>query len=193
MLLAEKGVTDFEQVPLNVLKGDPKQPEHLERHPFGKVPVVDVAGLRLIETPAIARYLGATLPDATMVPASPADAARMDMVISIIDSYGYGALLLGVVGYHLFPDFVGGKNAETHHKALAQGRVTMRTLMDIRGSSPFMAGESLSIADLYLAPVLAYVAMTPHADEFLVEDARTAAWWQRVSARESFRVTAPQG
>ncbi len=31
MLLAEKGVTDIDQVPLNVLAGDPKQPEHLQR------------------------------------------------------------------------------------------------------------------------------------------------------------------
>ena len=28
MVLAEKGVTDFKQVPLNVLKGEPKTPEH---------------------------------------------------------------------------------------------------------------------------------------------------------------------
>ena len=115
------------------------------------------------------------------------------MVTSIIDSYGYSALLGGVVAYHLFPDFVGGKNEEMHHKGLEQGHLTMRTLMDIRGSSPFLAGESLSIADLYLAPALAYVALTPHADEFLVDDARTADWWQRIAARDSFRATAPQG
>jgi glutathione S-transferase len=48
MLLAEKGVTEFTQVPLNVLAGEPKTPEHLERHPFGKVPVVDYDGLRLL-------------------------------------------------------------------------------------------------------------------------------------------------
>ncbi len=35
MLLAEKTFTDFKQVPLNVLKGEPKSPEHLRRHPFG--------------------------------------------------------------------------------------------------------------------------------------------------------------
>ena len=28
MVLAEKGATEFKQVPLNVLKGDPKTPEH---------------------------------------------------------------------------------------------------------------------------------------------------------------------
>ena len=51
MLLAEKGCTDFEQVMVNVLEGEPKQPEHLERHPFGKVPVLDWDGVRILETP----------------------------------------------------------------------------------------------------------------------------------------------
>jgi glutathione S-transferase len=36
MLFAEKGVTQFKQVPLNVLEGEPKKPEHLERHPFSR-------------------------------------------------------------------------------------------------------------------------------------------------------------
>ena len=40
MLLAEKGA-HYEQVPVNVLKGEPRQPEHVARHPFGKVPVLD--------------------------------------------------------------------------------------------------------------------------------------------------------
>ena len=62
MVLAEKGETDYEHVPVNVLKGEPKQPEHLERHPFGKVPVVDIDGCRIIETPAIARYPDTVLP-----------------------------------------------------------------------------------------------------------------------------------
>ena len=51
MVLAEKGVTDFKQVPLNVLKGEPKTPEHRERHPFGKVPVLDHDGARIWKRP----------------------------------------------------------------------------------------------------------------------------------------------
>ena len=61
MLLAEKGVTQFEQMPLNVLKGEPKMREHLQRHPFGKVPVLDHDGMRLLETSAIVRYLNEAL------------------------------------------------------------------------------------------------------------------------------------
>ena len=51
MVLAEKGATEFKQVPLNVLAGDPKTPEHRERHPFGKVPVLDHDGMRTTKTP----------------------------------------------------------------------------------------------------------------------------------------------
>lgn len=190
MLLAEKGVADYEQVPVNVLKGEPKSPEHLQRHPFGKVPVVDVDGFRIIETPAIARYLNAVLPGAPLIPHDLKDAARMDMVVGIIDSYGYGSIIGGAVAYHLFPDFVGGKNEEMHRTGVENGKHVMGELMRIRGSSPYLAGQEVSIADLYLAPIIAYVAMTPHKDEFLGLPG-VHPWWELISCRESFRSTQP--
>ncbi len=190
MLLAEKGVTDYEQVPVNVLKGEPKTPEHRERHPFGKVPVVDVDGFRVIETPAILRYLDAVLPGPKLVPADPKDAARADTVVSIIDSYGYGPIIGGVAAYHLFPDFVGGKNKQAHDEGLAAGKKVMAELMRIKGASPFLTGSAVSIADLYVAPVLAYATMTPHKDEFL-DVSGTRAWWDAVSSRPSFASTQP--
>lgn len=190
MLLVEKGVTEYEQIPVDVLKGEPKQPEHMKRHAFGKVPVVDVDGFRIIETPAIGRYLDATLPGTKLVPADARNAARMDMVISIIDSYGYGALIGGVVAYHLFPDFVGGKNEAAHHAGLAAGKTVLNEIMRIQGSDPFLAGPAVSLADLYLAPIMAYVALTPHKNEFRALPGMQA-WWTLISNRESFRATQP--
>ena len=85
MVLAEKGVTQYKQVQLNVLKGEPKMPEHLERHPFGKVPVLDHDGMRILETTAIARYLNDVLPGRSLVPPTPKDRVRMDMIIGMIE------------------------------------------------------------------------------------------------------------
>ena len=85
MLFAEKGFTQFDQVPLNVLEGEPRTPEHLERHPFGKVPVLDHDGMRILETTAIARYLNDVLPGRSLIPATPEDRARMDMIVGVID------------------------------------------------------------------------------------------------------------
>lgn len=189
MLFAEKAFTDFEQIPLNVLAGEPKSAEHLARHPFGKVPVLDHGGLRLLETSAIARYLNDILPGESLVPASVKDRARMDMVIGIIDSYGYGSLLAGVAGYHLFPDFVGGKNEAARAAGLEQGRMVLAFAMQTKGASPFLAGD-LSLADLYLAPIAAYVAMTPDAPAVFAVDG-FADWWARVQALASYQATQP--
>jgi len=189
MVLAEKGFTDFKQVPLNVLAGEPKQPEHLERHPFGKVPVLDHDGMRILETAAIARYLNDVLPGRSLIPATPKDRARMDMVVGLVDSYGYGALVGGVAAYHLFPDFVGGKNEAMRAGGLENGRKVMELAMKTRGASPFIAGE-LSLADLFLAPVVFYVSLTPDKDAALGVDG-FADWWAKVQDLDSFKTTPP--
>jgi glutathione S-transferase len=189
MVLAEKAFTDFEQVPLNVLAGEPKAPEHLERHPFGKVPVLDHAGMRILETTAIARYLNDVLPGRSLVPSTPPDRARMDMLVGILDSYGYGALVGGVAAYHLFPDFVGGRNDAMRAGGLDVGRKVLAFAMKTKGASPFLAGD-LSLADLYLAPMAFYVALTPDADA-LFDGSGFADWWSRMQALPSFAQTMP--
>lgn len=190
MLLAEKGVTDFKQVPLNVLDGDPKRPEHLDRHPFGKVPVLDYGDLRILETSAIVRLLNDVLPGKSLVPASPEDRARMDMIIGLSDSYGYGALTGGVAAYHLFPDFVGGKSEAARTQGIENGRKVLAYAMKTRGSSPFIAGD-LSLADLYLAPIVFYVSLTPDKDAVFDVDG-FGDWWDRVQALPSYKATEPK-
>jgi glutathione S-transferase len=189
MVLAEKGVTDFKQVPLNVLAGDPKTPEHRERHPFGKVPVLDHDGMRILETTAIARYLNDVLPGKALIPSTPKDRARMDMVIGLIDSYGYGALIGGVAAYYLFPDFVGGKNDAMRKSGLENGRKMLELAMKTKGSSPFIAGD-LSLADLYLAPIAFYVSLTPDKDP-LFNVPGFADWWTKMQALPSYKDTQP--
>ena len=189
MLLAEKAMTDFKQVPINVLAGDPKTAEHMARHPFGKVPVLDHDGLRILETSAIVRYLNDVLPGKSLVPATPKDRARMDMMISVIDSYGYGALVGGVAAYHLFPDFVGGKNDAMRKAGLENGRRVVDLAMKTKGDSDFLAG-ALSLADLYLAPIVFYVSLTPDADSVFNVDG-FADWWTKIQALKSFQSTQP--
>jgi glutathione S-transferase len=189
MVLAEKGETQFKQVPLNVLKGEPKTPEHRQRHPFGKVPVLDHDGMRILETTAIARYLNDVLPGKSLIPSTPKDRARMDMVIGLIDSYGYGALVGGVAAYHLFPDFVGGKNDAMRKGGLENGRKLIELAMQTKGSSPFIAGD-LSLADLYLAPIIFYVSLTPDKDA-LFDVPGFADWWATMQALPSYKATQP--
>lgn len=190
MLLAEKGVTDYEQVQVNVLEGEPKKPEHLARHPFGKVPVLDHDGMRILETEAICNYLNSAIPGKSFIPTDLKARAKMDMVVNMVDSYGYDPVVAGVVGYHLFPDFVGGKDEKVHRQGIEDAKKFFKVIMDLKGGAPFFAGTEPTVADFYVAPLMAYIAMTPHKDEFLALDG-VKDWWDRVSALESFKSTAP--
>jgi glutathione S-transferase len=189
MVFAEKGFTQFKQVPLDVLVGEQRTPEHLERHPFGKIPVLDHGGMRILETPAITRYINDVLPGRSLVPASPRDRARMDMIIGIVGSYGYGALGDGVAGYHLFPDYVGGKSEEKRNAGVKNGRKAIKLAMETKGTSRFIAGD-LSLADLFLAPLAFYVSLTPDKDVVFDVDG-FAGWWATVQALPSFTKTQP--
>ncbi len=188
MVLADKGV-DYDQVPVNVLAGEPRQPEHLARHPFGKVPVLDVDGMRIRETDAICRYLDETRSGPSLIPGNAKDRARMTEVIGLINSYGYGALV-GVAGYHLFPDFIGGKDDDARAASLDKSETLLKLLMEIRGKSDWLAGEKPSLADYFLAPIMFYVSLTPDADR-LLSISGVSDWWQSVNGLANFKATEP--
>lgn len=188
MLLAEKGA-DYEQVPVNVLEGEPRQPEHLERHPFGKVPVVDHDGMRILETSAITRYLNDVLAGPSFIPDNPKDRARMDMAIGLHDSYGYNALV-GTAGYHLFPGFLGNPDKSFLDRSVEQGRKVLTRVMKIRGDSKYVAGDEPSLADFFLAPVCFYVSLVEDASRVFDVPA-FGEWWDRVQQLDSYKSTEP--
>ncbi len=188
-VLAKKAI-DYEQVPVNVLAGETRQPEHLARHPFGKVPVLDIDGLRLRETEAICRYLDDRTPEPSVVPADAKNRALMTEVINLIGSYGYNAMLGGVAAYHLFPDFVGGKNEEARRQGLEDTKKLLTLIMEIKGDRPWIAGEQPSIADYLLGPLMFYLSLTPDMGEVLGV-AGLQDWWDRISADEHFAETEP--
>jgi glutathione S-transferase len=161
----------------------------LARHPFGKVPTIDHDGMKIIETSAITRYLNDVLPGPSAIPGNAKDRARMDMTLAIIDSYGYGALV-GVAAYHLFPDFIGGKNEDARAKAIETSRLVLSELMKIKGSSDFIAGNQQTLADFYLAPICFYVNLTEDAAK-VFDIPGFALWWERVQQLASYQSTVP--
>jgi len=187
-VLHRKGIA-YDQVPINVLEGEPQEPEHLARHPFGKVPVLDIDGVRLRETNVICRYLDESRPEPALMPGDAKGRAMSGQCMSLIDSYGYGALV-GAAGYHLFPDFLGNPSAEDHRGMVANGKKLLGLLTEIKGNDPWFGGARVGLADYWLGPIMAYVSMTDHKDEMLaIGD--LSDWWDRLSADEVFAATAP--
>ena len=71
-----KGIA-YETVPVNLLKGEQREPEHRARNPQAMVPMLEVDGLRITQSLAIIGYLEATRPDPALMPPDPAEAAHV--------------------------------------------------------------------------------------------------------------------
>ena len=188
MVMADKGM-DYDQVPVNVLAGEPREPEHLQRHPFGKVPVLDIDGLRIRETDAICRYLEDIRPSPALIPSDPKARARMNEAIGLIDSYGYGALV-GAAGFHLFPDFLGNPDDAAHDAALENAEKVLKLLMTNKGDAIWLAGDKPSLADYFLAPIMFYVSLTPDASRLMAVPG-VSDWWEAINGVETFKKTEP--
>lgn len=189
IILAKKKIV-YDQVPVNVLAGETRTPEHLARHPFGKVPVLDIDGMRLRETEAICRYLDDRTPQPSVVPADIKDRALMTEIVNMIGNYGYNAMLGGVAAYHLFPDFVGGKNEESRKKGLKDSVTLLALIMEIRGVRTWITGNTPSIADYLLGPLMFYLSLTPDMPEFLAVPG-AQEWWEVINADKDFSASAP--
>ncbi|MAU51441.1 MAG: glutathione S-transferase [Roseovarius sp.] len=188
-VLARKGIA-YDQVPVNVLAGETRQPEHLARHPFGKVPVLDIDGMRLRETDAIVRYLEARNPEPAMFPADARARAKADESAALINNYGYGAII-GFVAYHLFPDLVGGKDEAARKSSIEAAQTLAKLVIENKGDAPFIGGgDAPGYADYLLGPLVAYATMTEDGPALVSVDGMQS-WWDRLSADETFAATEP--
>jgi glutathione S-transferase len=59
-------------------------------------------------------------------------------------------------------------------------------------AGPFLCGPAVSLADLHLAPVMAYFSQTPEGKKILAGSPRLSRWWQSISARPSVVKTQPK-
>ena len=192
MALEEKQAP-YELVDVSVLDGEQKQPAHLARNPFGTVPAFEHDGVTLYETSAIARYVDQVFAGPSFTPDDPRQRALMNQIISVIDYHGYKSIILQVVAPRLFTPLL---PADADKEAIvASGRPTAELCLSeferMMGGARFLAGDALSLADLYLVPVIHYLMMTD--DKALLDRfPGLTRWWRSMNERPSVTKTAPQ-
>ena len=92
LALEEKGVS-YELVPVDIFAPGGPPADHMNRHPFGKIPAFEHEGFRFYEAGAVTRYIDETFVGPSLQPADPRSRARMSQIISILDSYAYRTLV----------------------------------------------------------------------------------------------------
>jgi glutathione S-transferase len=169
-----------------------KQPAHLARQPFGKVPAFEHDGLALYETSAIARYVDRVFPGPKLQPEDPRQCARMDQIVGIVDSYAYPAIIGKIVIQRLIMPMMGKTPDEAAiQDGLPNARLALAEIERLMGGK-FLVDDRLSLADLYLAPVHAYLTLTPEAQSLLAPHRKLQQWWEGMAARDSMKKTEPK-
>jgi glutathione S-transferase len=192
-LALEEKPAPYELVDVPLMQGAHKEEPFLKRNPFGKVPAFEHDGFALYETSAILRYVDRAVPGAKLQPADVKRLARMDQVIGIVDSFAYPSIIGKLVWQRIVTPMIGGTPDDAIvHEALPQIRLCLSELDRLLGEAQWFGGETVSLADLHLAPLLAYMTGTPEGGELLAAQRRLGAWWQRISARPSMAKTQPK-
>jgi len=169
--------------------GEEKTPAHLARHPFGRVPTIDHGGFALYETQAIIRYVDAAFDGPALQPHDVRAAGRMNQIIGIEDWYFFHQVT-AVIGFNRLLAPLLGKTPDEAAVAAAVPRAKncLDALERLKGSSRFMVGDAVSIADLMLAPQLATLMMTPEG-QHIVPGRALADWFAIMNERPSMHAT----
>ena len=190
MVLAEKGVA-YERVEVNPFAQDMPS-AYLRLHPFRRVPVLVHDDFVLYETGAIARYIDEAFPGPSLQPTAPRDRARMTQIISVIDAYAYWPMVRQVFSHAVFRPRTGQPVDAAEIARGLEGSVrALGALEALAMAGDFLLGYRLSLADLHLAPMIAYLSAAGEARGLVAANPKLSAWWRVMQRRESLAATDP--
>lgn len=187
MGFAEKGV------PYTLQVCGPHSPEVLAVHPFGRIPALRDGEINLWETSAILRYLDEAFDGPSLTPGMLAERTRCEQWVSAVNSYLYDSMVKRYVLQYVFPKGEGGKPDRGVIDRAVQDMAPQLGALErtYAQSGDFLAGSSVSFADLFVAPILAYVEAFPEGSNLLSDMPNIRRAQGVMRQRESFTTTQP--
>ena len=160
------------------------------RHPFGKVPVVDLDGLELYESVSVAQYIDNAHNSGGLQPRDPARRAVMDRWIAVANTYLFPLFERGLVMPWVMHRFSGFPlDRETIDRSLpAISRALAFCEAEIQQNGGWDL-TSFDLADVFLYPMLRSVELTPQGEAGLTQCPALASWMKELHDRPSIAAT----
>jgi glutathione S-transferase len=160
------------------------------RHPFGKVPVVEIDGLELIESVAITQYIDNAHNAGALQPADAAARAVMDKWIAIANNYLFPLFEHGLVMPWVMHRIAGYPlDREAINRALPGiGRALgfLEAELAVDGA---WTKAGFTLADVFLYPVLRGLELTPQGAAGISQCEGLATWLETCRQRPSIIAT----
>jgi glutathione S-transferase len=162
-------------------------------HPFGRIPALRDGEFEVWETSAILRYLDESFDGPSLTPGTIAERVRSEQWVSAVNSYLYDAMVRRYVLQYIFPTGEGGRpDRGVIDAAVKEMAPQLRALDRAYAKSDYLAGgQALSFADLFVAPILAYVERMPEGASLLADAPHLRRAQAAFRQRQSFTSTEP--
>jgi glutathione S-transferase len=185
MVCEEKGV------PYQHNPDRPHTPDVDAIHPFGKVPVMRHGDVTLCESKAIASYIDRVFDGPKVIPEDAKLGAQVEQWVSL-GNVEFDKLMIRqyVVGY-AFPKEPGKPDMAAIGQAAEKMKPQVAVLDRAVARSGYLVGDSLTLADINILPMLFYVNRFEEGKALLGAAKSLSAYMERHFARDSFKNTAP--
>ena len=210
LCLAEKGL-DFEEHILDLFSGDQLKPEYLSINPNGVVPTLVHDGQPIVDSSVIAEYLDDVFPEISVRPKDSVQMASMRAWMRFFEEVPAPAIRVPSYNNVFLRNFNGmsdeefkafgeakplrkqfflkmgrtGYPPEEVDQALERLQLTVDRMALTLQNSPWLAGESYSLADMSIVPVIARMNDIGLAKLWRDVPA-VVAWFDRVRDRASY-------
>ena len=185
-------VCEEKSIPYELKQSPPHSPDVDAIHPFGKVPVMRHGDFELCESKAIATYLDLSFPGPKLIPTEPRHAALTEQWVSLINTKMDSTFVRTYLFAYIFPKTADGSPDRKAIDAVLPAVLEEIGLLDRAvAKGGFLAGDSFTFADINVLPILAYLKNFPESDAAIAQSKSLSGYYDRLSARASFRNTVP--
>jgi len=186
--MAEKGIGDIEVIDVDLLKGEHRTPDYVERAGIAQAPALTLDdGTTITESLAICRYLEALYPEPNLFGEGPKETAVIEMWTRRAEMLCAVPLMLAVRHGHPALAALETQVPEVAVTNRAQGERSLKLFDRRLGESPWLAAERVTIADGVLFIGMEFARLVRFA---VPEELTHLARWQG-AMRE--RASAPAG
>jgi glutathione S-transferase len=173
VLLAKK--VEFALIEADPFEGGILPEDYDLRHPFKRIPALEMDGVRLYETDVIVHYIDAVIEHPRLVPSRAEDSARMRQIMRIVDNYAYRPLVWG-----LYVPVYWREGLDPADEDIEKSRHVLGVLEGFVNSSPEAGLNDRTLATCYLASVLVAADSVAPGSRLIDERPRLRGWWNHI-------------